>query len=163
MLAALPVRSSRACTCRIPLASMRNVTSIFGMPAGIGSTPARSKRASERLSWASSRSPCSTCMSMVVCPSTEVVKYSLARVGIVVLRGISTLTMPPSVSIPSDSGVTSSSSMSVMPPARIWAWTAAPRATTSSGFKRLCGVRPNSSSTRRRTSGIRVAPPTRTT
>jgi len=73
------------------------------------------------------------------------------------------LTMPPRVSIPSESGVTSSSSMSVMPPARICAWTAAPRATTSSGFMRLCGVRPNSSSTRRCTSGIRVEPPTSTT
>ena len=102
-------------------------------------------------------------MSTVVCPSTDVVKYSLASVGIVVLRAISTLTMPPRVSIPSESGVTSSSSMSVMPPARICAWTAAPSATTSSGFMRLCGVRPNSSSTRRCTSGIRVEPPTSTT
>ena len=56
--------------------------------------------------------------------------------------------MPPSVSMPSDSGVTSSSSMSVMPPARICACTAAPSATTSSGFSWLCGVLPNSSCTR---------------
>jgi hypothetical protein len=53
--------------------------------------------------------------------------------------------------------------MSVMPPARIWACTAAPSATTSSGFRRLCGVRPKSASTRRRTSGMRVEPPTSTT
>ena len=31
--------------------------------------------------------------------------------------------------------------MSVMPPARMWAWTAAPSATTSSGFSWLWGVR----------------------
>src|SRR5207247_1438760 len=77
--------------------------------------------------------------------------------------GISTLTMPPSVSIPSDSGVTSRSSMLVIPPARICAWTAAPSATTSSGLSWLCGVLPNSSRTRRRRSGTRVEPPTRTT
>ena len=58
-------------------------------------------------------------MSTTVWPSTEVVNISRALVGIVVLRGMSTLTMPPSVSMPSDSGVTSSSSMSVMPPARM--------------------------------------------
>src|SRR6266545_3756148 len=119
--ASLPVRSSLAWTCRMPLASMRKVTSIFGMPAGMGSIPARSNRARERSSFASSRSPCTTCMSTAVCPSTEVVKYSFAMVGMVVFRGISTLTMPPSVSIPRLSGVTSSSSISVMPPARIWA------------------------------------------
>ena len=71
--------------------------------------------------------------------------------------------MPPSVSMPSDSGVTSSSSMSVMPPARICACTAAPSATTSSGLSWLCGVLPKSSCTRRRTSGTRVEPPTSTT
>ena len=43
-------RCSLACTCRMPLASIRNVTSIFGMPAGMGSMPRSSKRASERLS-----------------------------------------------------------------------------------------------------------------
>src|SRR5947208_2160038 len=142
---------------------MRNVTSIFGIPAGIGSIPESSKRARERQSLASSRSPWTTCRSTMVCPSTDVVNISRALVGIVVLRGISTLTMPPSVSIPSDSGVTSRSSMLVIPPARICAWTAAPSATTSSGLSWLCGVLPNSSRTRRRRSGTRVEPPTRTT
>ena len=101
-------------------------------------------------------------MSTAVCPSTEVVKYSLAMVGIVVLREISTLTMPPSVSMPRERGVTSSRSMSVIPPARMCACTAAPRATTSSGLSWLCGVFPKSSSTRRRTSGTLVDPPTST-
>ena len=49
--------------------------------------------------------------------------------------------------MPSDSGVTSSSSMSRLPVIRMSACTAAPSATTSSGFSSLCGVRPNSSST----------------
>ena len=73
-------------------------------------------------------------MSTTRWPSTEVVNISRALVGIVVLRGIRTLTMPPSVSIPSESGVTSSSSMFVIPPARMCACTAAPSATTSSGL-----------------------------
>ncbi len=72
-------------------------------------------------------------------------------------------TKPPSVSMPSDSGVTSSRSISRFPVTRMSAWTAAPRATTSSGFNSLCGVRPNSSLTTRHTSGIRVDPPTSTT
>ena len=67
---------------------MRNVTSIFGIPAGMGSIPRSSKRASERQSLASSRSPCTTCMSTTVWPSTEVVNISRALVGMVVLRGI---------------------------------------------------------------------------
>ena len=147
----------------MPFASIRNVTSIFGIPAGIGSMPRNSNRASDRQSRTSSRSPCTTCMSTTVWPSTEVVNISRALVGIVVLRGIRTLTIPPRVSIPSDSGVTSSRSMFVIPPARICAWTAAPSATTSSGLSRLCGTFPNSSCTRRRTSGTRVEPPTSTT
>ena len=57
--------------------------------------PRSSKRASERLSRASSRSPWSTWRSTTVWPSTEVVNISLAMVGIVVLRAMSTLTMPP--------------------------------------------------------------------
>ena len=44
---------------------------------------------------------------------------------------------PPSVSIPSESGVTSSSSRSLTSPASTPAWIAAPTATTSSGFTPL--------------------------
>ena len=57
-LAALPLRCSRAETCRMPSASMRNLTSMRGRPADMGGMPLRSKRASERQSAASSRSPC---------------------------------------------------------------------------------------------------------
>ena len=59
--------------------------------------------------------------------------------------------------------MTSSSSISRLPVTRMSACTAAPSATTSSGFSSLCGVRPNSSATSRRTSGMRVEPPTSTT
>ena len=70
---------------------------------------------------------------------------------------------PPIVSMPSESGVTSSSSISRLPVTRMSACTAAPSATTSSGLSSLCGARPKRSPTSRRTSGTRVEPPTRTT
>ena len=71
---------------------------------------------SVRLSRAIGRSPCSTCTSTLVWLSAAVENVSLFRVGIVVLRGISVVITPPSVSMPSDSGVTSSSSRSLTSP-----------------------------------------------
>ncbi len=79
------------------------------------------------------------------------------------LRSIILVMMPPSVSIPSDSGVTSSSSTSLTSPWRTPAWIAAPMATTSSGFTPVCGLEPKNSSTTSRTLGMRVMPPTRIT
>ncbi len=102
---------------------------------------------SVRLSRAIGRSPCSTCTSTLVWLSAAVEKISLLRVGIVVLRWISVVITPPSVSMPSESGVTSSSSRSLTSPASTPAWTAAPIATTSSGLTPLCGSLPNSSLT----------------
>ena len=80
-------------------------------------------------------------------------------------------TTPPSASMPSESGVTSSSSISSVAfdaPARMSACTAAPSATTSSGFSSVCGFLPRAlrwkrSSTSWRTAGMRVEPPTSTT
>ena len=145
------------------MASIWNCTWTRGMPAGIGGMPRSLKRASERLSATSSRSPCSTWMSTAVWLSTPVVNISLPVAGIVELRRMIFDTTPPIVSMPSESGVTSSSSMSRLPVTRMSACTAAPSATTSSGFSSLCGVRPNSSPTGWRTSGMRVEPPTSTT
>ena len=88
---------------------------------------------------------------------------SLPVAGIVELRRMIFDITPPIVSMPSESGVTSSSSISRLPVIRMSACTAAPSATTSSGLSSLCGVRPNSSPTSRRTSGMRVEPPTSTT
>ena len=51
---------------------------------------------------------------------------ALFLVGIVVLRSISRVNTPPSVSMPSDSGVTSSSSTSLTSPCSTPAWIAAP-------------------------------------
>jgi hypothetical protein len=77
--------------------------------------------------------------STLVWLSDAVENTSLLRVGIVVLRWISGVMMPPIVSMPSDSGVTSSSSRSFTSPASTPAWIAAPTATTSSG-SRPCAV-----------------------
>ena len=81
----------------------------------------------------------------------------------VVLRSISFVKMAPFVSIPSDSGVTSRSRMSLTSPLSTPAWIAAPMATTSSGLTPLCGSLPISSLTFSCTAGIRVMPPTSTT
>ena len=67
------------------------------------------------------------------------------------------------VSMPSESGVTSSSSLLSTAPDRIAACTAAPSATTSSGLSSVWGFERNSFSTAERTSGMRVDPPTITT
>ena len=147
------------------MASIWNRTSMRGSPAGIGGMPRSLKRASDRQSAASSRSPCSTWTSTAVWLSTPVVNISRPLAGIVELRRMIFDVTPPIVSMPSDSGVTSSSSISRRPLMRMSACTAAPSATTSSGLRSLCGVRPNSSSTRRRpaarASSRRPAPPRR--
>ena len=76
--------------------------------------------------------------------SAAVLKVSLFLAGIVVLRGISTVMTPPSVSTPSESGVTSSRTTPLTSPARTAPWIAAPMATTSSGLTPLCGSFPKS-------------------
>ena len=81
----------------------------------------------------------------------------------VVLRGMSTVITPPSVSMPTESGVTSSSNRSLTSPASTPPWIAAPMATTSSGFTPLCGSLPKYSFTTCCTRGMRVEPPTSTT
>ena len=112
----LPVALSFAETFRMPLASMSKVTSICGMPRGAGRMPSRMKRASDLFSPAIGRSPWRTWTSTRVWPSAAVVNVSLLLVGMVVLRGISGVITPPSVSMPSVSGVTSSSRMSLTSP-----------------------------------------------
>ena len=86
---------------------MSNVTSICGMPRGAGGMPVSWNLPIVRLSLAISRSPCSTWISTVVWSSAAVEKISERFVGIVVFRGISTVVTPPRVSMPSESGVTS--------------------------------------------------------
>ncbi len=159
----LPVPLSLAETFRMPLASMSNVTSICGTPRGAAGMPSRWKRPIDLLSRASGRSPWHTLISTEGWLSAAVEKTSLLRVGIVVLASMSFVITPPSVSIPSDSGVTSSSSTSFTSPVSTPPWIAAPMATTSSGFTLLLGALPKNSSTIFWIAGIRVEPPTRIT
>src|SRR5947208_5468970 len=67
-------------------------------------------------------------MSTAVWLSTAVVNISLPVAGIVELRRMIFDTTPPIVSMPSESGVTSSSSISRLPVTRMSACTAAPSA-----------------------------------
>jgi hypothetical protein len=70
--------------------------------------------------------------------------------------------MPPNVSTPNDKGVTSNNKISFTSPPKTPACTAAPTATTSSGFTVWFGVLPSKVSTSFCTAGILVEPPTRT-
>ena len=151
-------------TSRMPLASMSKVTSIWGTPRGAGGMPSRMNLPSVLLSVAISRSPCSTWISTCGWLSDAVEKTWLLLVGMVVLRSMSRVITPPRVSMPSDSGVTSSSRTSLTSPASTPAWMAAPTATTSSGLTPLCGsLPPNIALTASMTAGMRVWPPTRMT
>ena len=71
------------------------------------------------MSAARSRSPCSTTMSTADWLSSAVLNISVRRAGIVVLRSMTLVITPPSVSTPSDSGVTSSSRTSLTSPLMI--------------------------------------------
>mmetsp|Transcript_4278 Transcript_4278/g.8909 ORF Transcript_4278/g.8909 Transcript_4278/m.8909 type:complete len:236 (-) Transcript_4278:690-1397(-) len=81
----------------------------------------------------------------------------------VVLRATSGVKTPPSVSMPSESGVTSSRRMSFTSPRRTPPWMAAPIATTSSGLTPREGALPKKPSTFSWTLGMRDMPPTRIT
>ena len=80
-----------------------------------------------------SDSPWSTWISTEGWLSSAVENVSDLRVGMVVFRSISFVITPPLVSIPSESGVTSSRSTSLTSPLSTPPWIAAPIATTSSG------------------------------
>ncbi|MPN19244.1 hypothetical protein SDC9_166611 [bioreactor metagenome] len=161
MFWALPVALSFALTWTMPLASMSKVTSICGMPRGAGLMPSRKKRPSETLSPAIARSPCRTWISTCGWLSAAVVNTWLLDTGIAVFFSIIFVKTPPSVSRPSESGVTSTRTMPCCSPARIAPWIAAPIATHSSGLMPLLGSLPMSSVTSFCTIGIRVEPPTR--
>jgi len=93
--------------------------------------------------------------------SSAVVNTSLRRVGMVVLRSMSLVMIPPLVSMPRDSGVTSRSRTSLTSPLSTPAWMAAPTATTSSGLTPLWGSLPVRLCTSSWMAGMRVDPPTR--
>ena len=147
----------------MPSASMSNETSICGVPRGAGGIPTRSNCPNGLFSAAISRSPCNTLIWTCGWLSAAVLNVWAFFVGMVVLRLISRVNMPPSVSIPSDRGVTSNNNTSLTSPLRTPPWIAAPMATTSSGLTPLCGFLPKNPSTVSCTFGILVIPPTRIT
>jgi len=153
---------SLAFTCKIPLASISNVTSICGTPRGAGGIPVSSKLPRCLLSAAIDLSPCNTTIDTAGWLSAAVENTCDFLVGMVVLRSIIGVRTPPSVSSPSVSGVTSSSRISctLSSPPKIPPCTAAPIATTSSGFIVWFAFLPKNFSTASRTAGIFVLPPT---
>ena len=158
----LPVPLSLAPTFRMPFASISKVTSICGIPRGAGGIPSRWNFPIDRLSLAISRSPWMTLTSTDGWLSAAVENVSAFRVGMVVFRSIRRVVTPPMVSIPNDRGVTSNNKISFTSPERTPAWTAAPRATTSSGLTPWWGSLPNKFLTSSCALGILVEPPTRT-
>ena len=60
MVCSLPVPLSKALTFKIPLASMSNLTSIWGIPRGAGAMPDKVNLPKVLLSAAISLSPCKT-------------------------------------------------------------------------------------------------------
>ena len=150
-------------TSTMPLASMSKVTSICGIPLGAGGMPTSSKRPSVLFPEAISRSPWRTWIVTAGWLSSAVEKVWLILAGIVVFFSINLVITPPKVSMPRESGVTSSSRTSLTSPFKTAPWMAAPRATTSSGFTPLLGSLPKIFLTRSWTAGMRVMPPTRIT
>ena len=144
----------------MPLASMENVTSICGTPRGARRMPVSWKRPSSLFWLAIGRSPCKTWMSTDDWKLEAVVKIWLLRMGSVVLRSMTRVQTPPSVSMPSESGVTSSSSNPCTDPDRTPPCKHAPMATHSSGLMPLNGRVPVMDWTRSCTAGMRLEPPT---
>ena len=134
-------------------------------PATIGGMPRSSKRASERQSATSSRSPCTTWIAIAVWPSLKVVKSCARAAGSVLLRGMIRSTSPPIVSRPSDSGITSSSSRSPAPalPASAFGLDRGAERDDLVGIEVGQRRAAEELADGARTSGMRVEPPTSTT
>mmetsp|Transcript_29772 Transcript_29772/g.77015 ORF Transcript_29772/g.77015 Transcript_29772/m.77015 type:complete len:450 (+) Transcript_29772:691-2040(+) len=164
----LPVPLSSAPTLRMPLASISNETSICGTPRGAGGMPPSSNLPRRWQSLVMVRSPSKTWIMTAGWLSWYVEKTCDFLVGMTVLRGMSLVMTPPTVSMPRVRGVTSRRSRSFVSsppsPERMPPCTAAPYATASSGLMPLFGSLPLKKSFRSAwTLGIRVEPPTRTT
>ena len=158
-----PVALSCALTLTIPLASISNVTSIWGTPLAAGAIPSRLNSPRSLLSTAICLSPCETLMVTADWLSSAVEKVWDFFVGIVVFLSINLVKTPPKVSIPRERGVTSKSKTSFTSPVRTPPWIAAPEATTSSGFTPLWGSALKNSVTVLMIFGILVIPPTKIT
>ncbi|ETV65926.1 hypothetical protein H257_17475 [Aphanomyces astaci] len=167
IFSALPVPLSSADTCKIPLASTSNVTSIWGTPRGAGGIPVNSNLPRMWLSLVIVRSPSYTWIDTAGWLSWYVENVCDFFVGTTVLRLMILVMTPPTVSIPNDNGATSNNKMSCVvasfSPPKIPPWTAAPYATASSGLMPREGSLPlKKSLINCWILGIRVDPPTST-
>ena len=160
MACALPVSKSLAETFTMPFASMENVTSICGTPRGALRIPVSWNLPSSLFCRAIGRSPCKTCTSTEDWKLEAVVKIWLLRMGRVVLRSMTLVHTPPSVSMPRDSGVTSRRRSPLTLPESTPPCRHAPMATHSSGLMPLKGVVPVIWLTSSCTAGMRLEPPT---
>ena len=125
----LPEDLSEAPTCRMLFSSTSKLTSIWGTPRGAGGMPVSSNLPSRRLSFVIWRSPSKTWISTPGWLSWYVLNVWAFLVGICVLRSMSFVITPPTVSMPSDRGITSTSTTllpSSLSPVRTAACTAAP-------------------------------------
>ncbi len=95
--------------------------------------------------------------------SSVVVNVFAALIGMVEFFSMMRENLPPSTSMPSECGVTSSSTTSCTVPSNTPACVAAPSATTSSGFTPRNDCWSKNSSTLSCTNGMRVVPPTKIT
>ena len=135
-------------------------------PATIGGMPRSSKRASERQSATSSRSPCTTWIAIAVWPSWKVVNSCARAVGIVAVARDDALDQPAHGLEPERERdhveQQQSSPAARCPRAR---WPGSPRRAPRPGRDRgrSAAARPKNSPTARCTSGMRVEPPTSTT
>ena len=107
-----PVPLSSADTTRMPLASISNVTSIWGTPLGAGGMLVRSNLPSWWLSLVIGLSPSNTWMVTVFWLSAAVEKIWDFLVGMTVFLEINLVMTPPTVSIHMVSGLTSRSTIS---------------------------------------------------
>ncbi|KAK3921344.1 Chorismate synthase [Frankliniella fusca] len=168
ILFSFPDDFSTAVTLRMPLVSTSKVTWIWGTPRPIAGMWDSSNLPRRLLSLVRGRSPSYTWMSTFGWLSAYVLKTCVWCVGMVVPLLMTGNMTPPAVSMPMDSGVTSSSSRScttsLLSPCRMAHCTAAPYATASSGLMDwLSSLPPKKSLSMRCIRGILVDPPTSTT
>ena len=156
----LPVDLSLADTCKIPLESISNVISIWGIPRGAGIIFSKLNLPKDLLSLAIDLSPCKTWTWTVDWLSLDVENVSLLLVGIVVLASTNLVNTPPNVSIPNESGVTSNNKISVSSPDKTPPCFVAPVDTHVSGFNDLLGSLLNNFFNFSWTNGILEEPPT---
>mmetsp|Transcript_34129 Transcript_34129/g.96709 ORF Transcript_34129/g.96709 Transcript_34129/m.96709 type:complete len:307 (+) Transcript_34129:453-1373(+) len=179
-----PLLFSSAQTVRMPFTSISKITLILGARAGAGAMPCISNTPSWWFSTVLARSPSNTWMRTAVWLLDAVENIFSALVGMVVLRGMSVVMTPPAVWSPRERGVTSSRTRSFMRSSMTGccvselsfsspvgegglhstaACTAAPAATTSSGFTEWHSSLPlKKSLSICWTLGMRVEPPTST-